>query len=200
MGGAILPARGGPIYSLSELMNSILRPGLLEGIVVRLEPATAELTKTLTALGAQVTEAPAPAEPACERLDALIVDCSIPAEPPGEGSATGADPLVELLQNVWEATAAAANGSFIPAGRGGRILLIAPPARSRPFASAAGAALENLARTLSVEWARHAITTVALAPGPGTDPEQLATVVAYLLSPAGAYFSGTRLDLDALRS
>jgi hypothetical protein len=32
---------------------------------------------------------------------------------------------------------------------------------------------------------------------PDTNPEHLADVVAYLLSPAGAYFSGARLDLGS---
>jgi NAD(P)-dependent dehydrogenase (short-subunit alcohol dehydrogenase family) len=59
------------------------------------------------------------------------------------------------------------------------------------------AGVENLARTLSVEWARHAVTVTAITPGTSTDESQLATVVAFLLSRAGDYFSGCRLDLGA---
>ena len=57
-------------------------------------------------------------------------------------------------------------------------------------AGALGAALENLARTLSVEWARYGIRTTAVLPGDGASDEELATLVAYLASPAGDYFSG----------
>ena len=69
------------------------------------------------------------------------------------------------------------------------------PAAGGEHARAACAALENLARTLSIEWSRHGITTVALAPGAGTSPAEVAGLVAYLASPAGAYFSGCLLDL-----
>ena len=51
------------------------------------------------------------------------------------------------------ATRAVATGALIPAGAG-KCVLIAPRPDRGPFAGAARAALENLARTLSVEWAR----------------------------------------------
>ena len=57
------------------------------------------------------------------------------------------------------------------------------------------AGLENLARTLSVEWARFGITTVAVVPGAGTSDDQLAQLIAFLCSPAGAYYSGCRVDV-----
>ena len=81
-----------------------------------------------------------------------------------------------------------------PPGAGGRILLLAPAGRRRARRAAA-AGLENLARTLSIEWARYGITTVAIAPGAETPADELATLACYLLSPAGAYFSGCLLDL-----
>jgi len=59
-------------------------------------------------------------------------------------------------------------------------------------------ALENLARTLSVEWARHAITVTAIAPGAATSDEEVAGLVAFLLSPAGDYYSGCRFELGAV--
>ena len=62
-------------------------------------------------------------------------------------------------------------------------------------APAACAGLENLARTLSIEWARHGITTVTIAPGAETPAGEVAALTAYLASPAGAYFSGCLLDL-----
>jgi NAD(P)-dependent dehydrogenase (short-subunit alcohol dehydrogenase family) len=46
-----------------------------------------------------------------------------------------------------------------------------------------------------VEWARHSITVVAIAPGAASTAEEVAALCAYLASPAGAYFSGCLLDL-----
>src|SRR5207245_2178300 len=84
-------------------------------------------------------------------------------------------------------------------GAGGRIVLLAPRPGAGPHAEAATAGIENLARTLSIEWARHSITAVAVAPGARTPAGELAAVTAYLLSPAGAYFSGCLLDLRQSR-
>ena len=67
-----------------------------------------------------------------------------------------------------------------------------------PHAEPARAALENLARTLSVEWARFGITTVAVTPGAATSDDELARLVAFICSPAGSYFSGCRFDLGLL--
>ena len=55
--------------------------------------------------------------------------------------------------------------------------------------------LENLARTLSIEWARFAVSTVAIAPGPDTSAAEMGALVAYLCSAAAGYFSGCVLDL-----
>ena len=76
-------------------------------------------------------------------------------------------------------------------------MLIAPRPAAGSFASAARAALENLARTLSVEWARYGVTTVAIAPGARTDRRELAELVCFLVSPAGDYFSGCAFELGA---
>jgi NAD(P)-dependent dehydrogenase (short-subunit alcohol dehydrogenase family) len=84
------------------------------------------------------------------------------------------------------------------AAEGGKIVMIAPRAGAGDFAEAAAAALENLARTLSVEWARHGITATALAPGAETTDAELAELVSFLVSPAGDYFSGCRFDLGRL--
>jgi hypothetical protein len=81
------------------------------------------------------------------------------------------------------------------AGDGGRIVYLAPSAADGEFSDAAGAALENLIRTLSVEWARHDVTAVTIVPGAQSTANEVAGLVAYLASPAGAYFSGCRLDL-----
>jgi hypothetical protein len=102
--------------------------------------------------------------------------------------------LVDALQAVWNATRAVAQRSFI-AGEGGRLLLIAPPPSAGEHARAAAAGLENLARTLSIEWARYAVTAVAIAPGGDTTAGEVGALAAYLASPAGAYFSGCLIDL-----
>lgn len=176
-------------------MHGILRPGLLAGVTVALGGQTeSELAAGLRSLGAELT--PVAGEPP-PQPDALVLDYSgwlpAPSEP-----GTGTDSLQQLLDRAWEATAATANGSFIPARKPGRIVFIAPAQRDQFSAPAVAAALENLSRTLSVEWARHGITACTVAPSAQTSAADLITVVAYLLSPAGAYVSGTRLELDAL--
>jgi NAD(P)-dependent dehydrogenase (short-subunit alcohol dehydrogenase family) len=119
--------------------------------------------------------------------DVLVVDAAALLSAPG-GS------LASCLQTAWDAARAVAQQALI-GGEGGRIVLLAPGPGTGEHAGAALAGLENLARTLSVEWARHAVTPVAIAPGERTQPVQLAQLVAYLASPAGAYFSGCLLDL-----
>jgi NAD(P)-dependent dehydrogenase (short-subunit alcohol dehydrogenase family) len=85
---------------------------------------------------------------------------------------------------------------MIPGG-GGRIVLLAP----RPgdaIAAGARAGLENLARTLSVEWARVQVRPVAILPGEVTSPAEVAELVAFLASPAGEYYSGCAFELGAV--
>ena len=67
---------------------------------------------------------------------------------------------------------------------GGKLLLIAPPPCDAG-AEAARAGLENLARTLSIEWARYGIRTVAILPGEATEPDEVAELVAFLASLGG---------------
>jgi NAD(P)-dependent dehydrogenase (short-subunit alcohol dehydrogenase family) len=115
----------------------------------------------------------------------------------GEGAAARAA-LSSCLDASWNVTRAVANRAFLPAGDGGRIVYLAPAADLGEHADAARAGLENLARTLSIEWARHRITTVIIAPGgsdAGGTSSEVAALSAYLASPAGAYFSGCLLDL-----
>ncbi len=116
------------------------------------------------------------------------------------GSGAAREALAGCLDATWGITRAVAARAFIAPERGGRIVLVAPPpgagrAEQETHAVAALSALENLGRTLSIEWARYAITTVTIAPAASTTAAELAQVVAYLASPAGAYFSGCLLDL-----
>jgi NAD(P)-dependent dehydrogenase (short-subunit alcohol dehydrogenase family) len=132
------------------------------------------------------------------RIRMLVVDA-------GAMFDEGADALIATLEASWRVTRAVANAAFIAGEAGGRIAYLAPPTLAADHraelgaiaahADAARAGLENLARTLSIEWARFGITPVAIAPGPSTAAKQIAGVVAYLASPAGDYFSGCELDL-----
>lgn len=165
----------------------LLGDGLLGDLRVRTAgPASATLTARLTELGASVTDAP-PAGPEESVHQALLVDAR------GWFGEGGEPALRATLDEVWQAIGPVAAAELIPSGRGGRIILIAPPPRA-PLAAAARDALENLARTLSTEWARFAITTVAVAPAAAAAEPDLAELIAYLLSDAGGYFSGCRLD------
>ena len=114
--------------------------------------------------------------------------------------------LRECLDGVWDATRAVVNLAFLAdesSARTRRIVYLAPsPGADRSEivqqADSARAGLENLARTLSVEWARYEITLVTIAPGEESTAGEVAALCAYLASPAGAYFSGTQLDLRGL--
>ncbi|HSZ04166.1 MAG TPA: hypothetical protein VK778_03075 [Solirubrobacteraceae bacterium] len=123
----------------------------------------------------------------------LFAHAAARAGPEGARAALGT-----CLDASWNITRALANRAFLPGGRGGRIVYLAPPPDGGEHADAARAGLENLARTLSIEWARHGITAVAIAPGAATVRE-VAALTAYLASPAGAYFSGCMLDLRGAR-
>ena len=92
----------------------------------------------------------------------------------------------QALDDAWDAIRAHA---LPPRATDRLIVLIAPPPGD-PHAAAARAGLETLARALSIEWARHGIRPVAVLPGAGTTDGELAELVAFLASPAGAYYSG----------
>jgi NAD(P)-dependent dehydrogenase (short-subunit alcohol dehydrogenase family) len=198
--------------------TDVLRPGLLAGRSLLLAGA-AELTDSgresealFAALGASVARV-VPGEAgeigeqerltgeavaaAVERLGgsagALVVDC-------GSLLAEDSEPaLLACMQAVWDLTRASAERCFIADGQGGRVILQAPEDARGAHARAAVAALENLARTLSIEWARYQTTAVAIAPGTDTSAGEVASVCAFLASPAGDYFSGCLLDLRGPR-
>jgi NAD(P)-dependent dehydrogenase (short-subunit alcohol dehydrogenase family) len=173
---------------------------------------------TCSGLGARVsTWRPADALPA--GVDQLVVDCTAPFAQPraqvqaqaGPGARAGdaepgsgaRDALRDCLDGAWQATRAVATAAFIDSGRPGRVVYIAPVAasdraRDAAHADAARAGLENLSRTLSIEWARYAITLVTIAPGERTSAAEVAAATAFLGSTAGAYFSGCLFDLRGL--
>ena len=110
------------------------------------------------------------------------------------GAAAFAGGSVEGVRAALDAGWDAIRGSLAD---GQLIVLLAPPPGDA-HAEAARAGLENMARTLSIEWARRGIRPVAVHPGEATSPAEVAELVAYLASPAGAYFSGCRLDLGGV--
>jgi NAD(P)-dependent dehydrogenase (short-subunit alcohol dehydrogenase family) len=190
----------------------MLREGLLAGTSILLAPASpsdarsgpyAQAVEALCAeLGAKLAGCQADAG----EIDVLVVDAaalfaaaapedSVGGDGDGDAAAAERAMLVGCLQASWELTHAVANEAFLARGRAGRILYIAPAPGVGAHAEAARAGLENLARTLSIEWARHRVTPVTIAPGAQTAAAEVAVLCAYLASPAGAYFSGCLLDL-----
>jgi hypothetical protein len=102
-----------------------------------------------------------------------------------------ADGVRAALDEAWDAIRAT---TLPPAATDRLIVLVAPPPGTADRA-AARAGLENLARTLSIEWARYAIRPVALLPGERTTSAELAELVAFLASRAGAYYAGCAFTL-----
>src|SRR5918995_449362 len=133
------------------------------------------------------------------------------------------------VEGTWLMSHAVATRAMIPEARGGKIVNVTlSPHHGLPgmaHSSAARAAVENLTRVLSIEWARFGIRLTALAAGhfatdtlltkypkpvvegvAGTVPlgrlgteEEFAWLVAYIASPGGDYFSGAVLTLDGAR-
>ncbi len=177
------------LYRLRAM--AILRDNLLAGRIVATNTA-ADLREALEALGAEVVDAGGAGggEPG-GALDALVHDAR------ADFAGGGQNALLAALETLWEQIASAANASLIPSGDGGKVVLIAPEDGAGAYADAARAAIENLARTLSTEWARYGITATALTPRAGTRESDLAVLVAFIVSGAGDYYSGARFDLGA---
>jgi citronellol/citronellal dehydrogenase len=133
------------------------------------------------------------------------------------------------VEGTWLMTHAVATRAMIPSGRGGKVVNVTlSPHHGQPgmaHSSAARAAVENLTRVLSIEWARFGIRVVAIAPGQfATDTfvskyprpivegaaatvplgrlgraEEVAWMVALLASPGGDFVSGAVLTIDGAR-
>lgn len=185
---------------------SLLREGLLDGLGVALAGGVADqVSGLLAALGARLEVVPLEADldagedqagawaRARAPLHGLLYDAS------AEFGAGGPAGVRAALDAAWVAIREVALGALIPSTQGGKVVLLGPrPDRGRD-AEGARTGLENLARTLSVEWARYGITTTALAPGACTGDEEIAELVAYVLSRGGDYLSGCRLEMGVLR-
>jgi citronellol/citronellal dehydrogenase len=164
------------------------------------------------------------------RLDLLVNNAGGQFLSPAEAiTPKGFRTVIELnVQGTWQMTHAAATKAFIPQ-RGGKVVsLTVSPHMGFPgmaHTGAARAAVENMMRTLSVEWARFGVKLVAIAVGQfdtetlrtkypravvenvantvplgrlGTE-EEMAWLIAYLASPAGDFFSGCVLTIDGAR-
>jgi citronellol/citronellal dehydrogenase len=164
------------------------------------------------------------------RLDVLVNNAGGQFLSPAEAiTPKGFRTVIDLnVQGTWLMTHAAATKLFIPQREGRVISVTLSPHNGMPgmvHSGAARAAVENMMRTLSVEWARFNIKLCALAAGQfGTEtmrtkypqqmvervhrtiplgrlgkPEEIAWLIAYLASPAGDFFSGAVITLDGAR-
>jgi citronellol/citronellal dehydrogenase len=164
------------------------------------------------------------------RIDVLVNNAGGQFLSPAEAiTPKGFRTVIELnVQGTWQMTHAAATKAFIPQGDGKVISITVSPHMGFPgmvHTGAARAAVENMTRTLSVEWARFGTRLVAVAIGQfdtetlrtkypkaivdnvastvplgrlGTE-EEMAWLMAYLASPAGDFFSGCVITLDGAR-
>lgn len=171
-----------------------LRSRLLDGVEV-VVAGEGEEGSRLAELGASVHELPAGAldEEAVEAAVVALAGANVIVC--GTAAALRSGGLEAAVAGAWTAARAVVRAHLT--GAGGLVLLIAPRPRDGERAHAAAAALENLARTTSVEWARLGVRVVAVRPGDATTPAALAELVAFLASPAGAYYSGCVFELGA---
>jgi citronellol/citronellal dehydrogenase len=164
------------------------------------------------------------------RLDVLVNNAGGQFLSPAEAiSPKGFRTVIELnVTGTWLMSHAAATKAFIPGG-GGKILSVTlSPHNGMPgmvHSGAARAAVENMMRTLAIEWSRFGVTTCAIAAGQfATEtlltkyppelvervaysiplgrtgrPEEIAWLLAYLASPAGDFYSGTTITIDGGR-
>ena len=159
------------------------------------------------------------------RIDLLVNNAGGQFLSPAEQvSANGFRAVTRLnLDAPWYLTTRVAARSMIPQGYGKVVSVTMTPQRGIPYmahSSAARAAVESLTQTLAVEWGQYGIRIVSVAPGivhteawegygldPATvagsmllkrlqQPEEVAATIAFCLSPAGDYITGTTLVAD----
>jgi len=179
----------------------MLRAGLLEGTVVATAGGAEHVAAACADLGARTVaieadlldeQAVTAAAAGLGAVGTLVCD----AAPAFVASGGGVEGLTVGLEGAWNAARAVANAVWRP-GEGGKLVLVGPRPRDGAHAAALGAALENTARTLSIEWARYTIRSTAVLPGDATPDDEVALLIAYLASPAGDYFSGCAFSFSA---
>jgi NAD(P)-dependent dehydrogenase (short-subunit alcohol dehydrogenase family) len=180
----------------------VLRPGVLQELTLCVVGDGAGERERAAALGARVVtvdgdladeDAVAVAVGALGHIDVLVVDAASAFVAAGGGMVG----LRRAVDDGWNVVRAVVNASWVSEGEsgagaanGGKVVLLAPAADAGEHANAVGAALENAARTLSVEWARFGVRITAVRPREGASEDERAELVAFLASPAGDYFTG----------
>jgi citronellol/citronellal dehydrogenase len=160
------------------------------------------------------------------RVDVLVNNAGGQFSAPAEDIAENGWRAVHrvTVDAVWSMTRAVATRSMIPS-RGGLVVFVGfSPLRGIPgfaHASAGRAAVANLASGLALEWSRHGIRSVCVAPGTilteglagyGDEavegwrrtvplgrlgrPEEVGALIAFLASDGGAYVTGTTIVVD----
>ncbi len=182
-------------------MLDVLRPGVLAGLTVCAVGGAGVVGSRLAALGADVRpllvdlgdeDLVAEAAGRLPHVDVVVVDGAEPFVAAG-GGLTG---LRAAVDGGFAAVRAVANAFWIDRDApGGKVVFVAPAPGAGEHAGAAAAALENTARTLSIEWARHGVRTSAVLPGDATTADEIAELVAFLASPGGDYVSGSAWTL-----
>lgn len=164
------------------------------------------------------------------RIDTLVNNAGGQFLAPAEDiTEKGFDTVIKLnVHGTWLMTQAVAKKWMIENGGGKVINVTLSPHNGMPgmvHSGAARAAVENMVKTLSIEWARFGIKLNALAIGQIAtetlltkypevvvqnlshsvpagrlgDPNEVAWQVAYLASPAGDFYSGSVLTMDGAR-
>ncbi|MCW3001180.1 MAG: hypothetical protein JWQ20_478 [Conexibacter sp.] len=177
-------------------MLDVLRPGVLEGLTICLAGGGRRVRARVEQLGASVVvpaaglddeDAVAAEVATLGRIDVLVVDAAAPFAAAGAGMAG----LRTAVDGSWNVVRAVVNAGWTEDGvAGGKVVLVAPRAGDGEHATAVGAALENAARSLSIEWSRFGVRVTAVVPGAGAGEADVAELVAFIASPAGDYFSG----------
>ncbi|MCQ9165865.1 SDR family oxidoreductase [Arthrobacter sp. STN4] len=209
---------------------------VLAGRRVELLEGTAELVRAAGSEAAvvpgdirepgQVTELVDKALEAYGRIDVLVNNAGGQFQARAEDISLNGWRAVHRLsvEAVWNLTHEVAVRSMIPNRSGLLVFMAFSPHRGIPgmvHATAARAAIENLASGLALEWSRYGIRSVAVAPGSivsegleqYTDqarreweqgvplgrlgrPEDVSEVIAFLATDAARYITGTTIDID----
>jgi citronellol/citronellal dehydrogenase len=161
------------------------------------------------------------------RIDVLVNNAGGQFAAPAEDISPGGWRAVHRLavDATWAMTREVAVRSMIPNRSGVLVFMAFSPRRGIPgmvHASAARAAVENLAAGLALEWSQYGIRSFCVAPGTiatealdenyteadrrkwaqavplgrlGT-PEDVSGLISFLVSPGGAYVTGTTIVVD----